>query len=143
MLQWSVPLPEVGNPSEANHDGYRFGTSETLKSGPIRGTIKCWVRHSNRRTQFWPVLPVLRQFEGSFLPWSLRKEVFVLFYLALAACALLSVVLALALVREVRLRRALEALLHRILSTWRRFHGSNPTRPGRNADRRDDPDDRL
>jgi hypothetical protein len=67
----------------------------------------------------------------------------VLFYLALAACALLSAVLALALVREVRLRRALEALLRRILSTWRRFNGSNPTRSGRNADRRAGPDDRL
>jgi hypothetical protein len=67
----------------------------------------------------------------------------VLFYLALATCALLSAVLALALVREVRLRRAVEALLRRILSTWRRFHGSNPTRPGRNADRDSGPGDRL
>jgi hypothetical protein len=67
----------------------------------------------------------------------------VLFYLALAASALLSVVLALALVREVRLRRALEALLRRILKTWRRIHGSNPTRSGRNADRDADPDERL
>ena len=66
-----------------------------------------------------------------------------LFYLALAASALLSAVLALALVREVRLRRALEALLRRILSTWRRFNGSNSTRPGRNVDDRADPDDRL
>jgi hypothetical protein len=57
-----------------------------------------------------------------------------LFYIALAASAILSAVLALALVREVRLRRALEALLRRILSTWRRFHGSTPTRPGRNVD---------
>ena len=49
-----------------------------------------------------------------------------LFYLALAACALLSAVLALVLVREVRLRRALEALLRRILSTWRRFPWIEP-----------------
>ena len=39
--------------------------------------------------------------------------------LALAAGALLSAVLAVALYREVRLRRALEALLYKILNTWR------------------------
>jgi hypothetical protein len=62
-----------------------------------------------------------------------------LFYLSLAACALLSAILALALLREVRLRRALEALLRRILSTWRRFrseHDSDmPPRGSDNPDR--------
>src|SRR5947207_1197385 len=46
---------------------------------------------------------------------SLEPEgVFVLIFLVIAGCALLTAVLALALVREVRLRRALEALLRRI-----------------------------
>lgn len=63
-----------------------------------------------------------------------------LFYLALASCALLSAVLAIALLREVRLRRAVEALLRRILSTWRRFDGSQP-RSNRAHDR--DAGDRL
>ena len=48
---------------------------------------------------------------------------------ALAAGALLSAVLALALLREVRLRRALEAVLRRILSTWRRFRSPHDTQP--------------
>ena len=38
-----------------------------------------------------------------------------LFFVALAAGALLSAVLALALLREVRLRRALQAILRRLL----------------------------
>jgi hypothetical protein len=38
-----------------------------------------------------------------------------------AASSLLAVVLVLALVREVRLRRALQMLLHRLLAHWR-FH---------------------
>jgi len=66
-----------------------------------------------------------------------------LFVLALAAGALLSAVLALALLREVRLRRALEALLRRILATWRRLHAirdsDEPGRPGG----RDDTDGRV
>jgi hypothetical protein len=61
-----------------------------------------------------------------------------LYFLALAAGALLSAVLALALLREVRLRRALEALLRRILSTWRRFRSEHdPEMPPRGSD---DPD---
>jgi hypothetical protein len=66
----------------------------------------------------------------------------VLFYLALATSALLSAMLALALVREIRLRRALEALLRRILSTWRRLNGSSHTRSGHN-DRDSGSSDRL
>ncbi len=61
-----------------------------------------------------------------------------LFFIALAAGALLSAVLALALLREVRLRRALEALLRRILMTWRRFRSPDESQtPPRGAD---DPD---
>jgi hypothetical protein len=45
----------------------------------------------------------------------------VLVFVALAASAVLTAVLALALVREVRLRRALEALLTKLLITWRQF----------------------
>jgi hypothetical protein len=51
--------------------------------------------------------------------------VVVLVFLVVASCALLTAVLALALVREIRLRKALEALLKRILNTWRRFHATN------------------
>jgi len=67
----------------------------------------------------------------------------VFLFLAIAAGTLLSAVLALALMREVRLRRALEALLRRILTTWRKMHDTHEsaTRPPRahNADS----DDRL
>ena len=57
---------------------------------------------------------------------------------ALAAGALLSAVLALALLREVRLRRALEAVLRRLLTTWRRFRSQHDSQtPPRGAD---DPD---
>ena len=66
-----------------------------------------------------------------------------LYYVALAAGALLSAVLALALVREVRLRRALEALLRRILTTWRKLNAPNESDPRRSGDRRADPDQRL
>lgn len=46
-----------------------------------------------------------------------------LVFLVLACCALLTAVLALALLREIRLRKALAALLQKILKTWRsRFH---------------------
>ena len=63
-----------------------------------------------------------------------------LFFVALAAGALLSAVLALALLREVRLRRALEAVLRRILSTWRRFRSTHDSqRPPRRSDDYDRP----
>src|SRR5437763_13781628 len=45
---------------------------------------------------------------------------YLLIFLVLASCALLTAVLALALLREIRLRKALEALWHKLLSTWRR-----------------------
>jgi hypothetical protein len=48
-------------------------------------------------------------------------------YAIVLASSLLAVVLALALAREVRLRRALERLLARILSYWRNQHASNET----------------
>jgi hypothetical protein len=67
----------------------------------------------------------------------------VLFYFALAAGALLSAVLALALVREVRLRRALEALLRRLLTTWRKLHAPPDPDPQRADDRDNDTDQRL
>ena len=58
-----------------------------------------------------------------------------MFFVALAAGALLSAVLALALLREVRLRRALEAVLRRILSTWRRFRSPHDSQtPPRGPD---------
>jgi hypothetical protein len=61
-----------------------------------------------------------------------------------AALALLASVLTLALVREVRLRRALEALLRRILTTWRKLHAPNDSDSRRPAARdRDHPDERL
>jgi hypothetical protein len=41
----------------------------------------------------------------------------------IGSCALLSAVLAIALSREVRLRQVLEALLFRLLKTWRNLHG--------------------
>jgi hypothetical protein len=62
----------------------------------------------------------------------------VLFIIALAAGALLSAVLALALLRERRLRLALEAVLRRLLTTWRRFRSQHDSQtPPRDAD---DPD---
>ena len=74
-----------------------------------------------------------------------QKEVFFVFlFLAIAAGTLLSAVLALALVREVRLRRALTALLRRILTAWRTMHDSHvsdDTRPPRAHN--PDSDDRL
>jgi len=49
----------------------------------------------------------------------------VLVFLVVTSCALLTAVLALALLREIRLRKALEALLKKILNTWRRFHATH------------------
>jgi hypothetical protein len=78
-------------------------------------------------------------------PFSQSPEggVFVLFYLAIAAGTLLSAVLALALLREVRLRRALEALLRRILTAWRKMHESNESDTPRPRAPNPDSDDRL
>jgi hypothetical protein len=72
-----------------------------------------------------------------------KGGVLVLVYVALAAGALLSAVLALALLREIRLRRVLESLLRRILSIWRKLHAPNDSdsRPPAASDR--DPDERL
>ena len=68
-----------------------------------------------------------------------------LVFLIVASCALLSAVLALALLREVRLRKTLEALLKRILNSWRRFHGRNDSDPPCQVspDSRDDADRQL
>jgi hypothetical protein len=74
---------------------------------------------------------------------SYEKGEFVFYLFALAACALLSAILAIALVREVRLRRALALLLRRILTTWRRFHGPRQLDPERPPDVDDRPGDRL
>jgi hypothetical protein len=56
--------------------------------------------------------------------------------IVLARSSLLAVVLALALAREVRLRRALQALLRRLLAHWRfhektRSHDADRPAPGR------------
>src|SRR5438045_2906015 len=74
-----------------------------------------------------------------------RGGVSMLVCLVVASVCLLSAVLALALLREVRLRRALEALLRRILNTWRQFHAAKKTGPARRAanDPHDDRDGRL
>jgi hypothetical protein len=64
----------------------------------------------------------------------------VLFYLALAAGALLTAVLALALVREVRLRQALQTLLRQILTMWRKRNAPNESERRRSADRDADSD---
>jgi len=69
----------------------------------------------------------------------------VLVFLMIASISLLSAVLALALLREVRLRKALERLLKTILHAWRKFHATNPSDSVRRA--ADDPqshnDDRM
>jgi hypothetical protein len=66
-----------------------------------------------------------------------------LFTLALAAGAMLSAVLAIALLRELRLRRALEALLRRILAAWRNIHASRESDDARRAARNRDDDRRV
>jgi hypothetical protein len=69
-----------------------------------------------------------------------RENPLVLFVSAIAALALLSAVLAIALLREVRLRRALQVLLFRLMTAWRkkRDHRSSQTaedsRPADNPD---------
>ena len=59
----------------------------------------------------------------------------------ISASSLLAVVLVLALVREVRLRRALQTLLHRLLVYWR-SHGKTKD-DADTSDRRAGYDDRL
>jgi hypothetical protein len=51
----------------------------------------------------------------------------------IASICLLSAVLALALLREVRLRQALERLLKKLLHAWRKFHATNPSEPVQRA----------
>jgi hypothetical protein len=73
-----------------------------------------------------------------------RKEVHLVLYLAaLAAGAMLSAVLALALWREARLRRALETLLRRILTAWRRGNAQHDADDRRHSGGPDDPGDRM
>ena len=77
-------------------------------------------------------------FDCGFMPsnlarYSIKGERIVLVFLVVASCALLTAVLALALLREIRLRRALEAILKRILNTWRRFHASDEPDSPRNT----------
>jgi hypothetical protein len=66
----------------------------------------------------------------------------VLVTIVIAASAFLAAVLSLALLREVRLRRALEKLLARILAAWRNRNGSIPDQAA-DADRGDDSDQRM
>ncbi len=61
-------------------------------------------------------------------------------YAIVLASSLLAVVLALALVREVRWRRALQKLIHRILTLWRNRHGEDAHDDSGSGGRR--PDDR-
>jgi hypothetical protein len=67
----------------------------------------------------------------------------VLFFVAIAAGALLSAVLALALLREARLRRALEALLRRILMIWRRLRSPDESQTPRRGPDDSDCDERV
>src|SRR5262245_52416833 len=62
-----------------------------------------------------------------------NRRSYVLMFLVMSSICLLSAVLAIALVREVRLRRALEKLLRRILDSWRKFHATNPPESARRA----------
>src|SRR5205085_11631965 len=72
-----------------------------------------------------------------------ERRCLLLVFLVVASCALLTAVLALALLREIRLRKALEALLQRILNTWRRFHATKDRgekrRPADDPDANSDP----
>jgi hypothetical protein len=61
--------------------------------------------------------------------------------LATFAIALAATVLALA--REVRLRKALEKLLHIILSRWRAHVSKHPTKTLDSVEHHIDPDERL
>lgn len=58
-----------------------------------------------------------------------------------AASSLLAAVLALALLREVRLRRALQKLVLYLVTRWRNTHDGKSKMAA--ADRADDRDDRL
>ena len=58
----------------------------------------------------------------------------ILSYMILTACAVLVVVLALALAREVRLRRALQSLLKQLLSFWRNPDSEKPVAPRGDVD---------
>jgi hypothetical protein len=51
-----------------------------------------------------------------------------LFHSVLLASSLLVVILVLVLVREVRLRRALQQLLHNLLARWSNYHEANRNR---------------
>jgi len=54
----------------------------------------------------------------------------------LAGSSLLAVVLAIALAREVRLRRALQSLLRRLLAHWRPYEKTRSNNPDRPASER-------
>jgi len=64
---------------------------------------------------------------------SKRKET-ILSHVILTACSVLVVVLVLALAREVRLRRALQTLLKRLLSFWRNRDAEEPVARRGDAD---------
>ncbi len=53
--------------------------------------------------------------------------------ICLAGSSLLAVVLVIALAREIRLRRALQALLKRLLTHWRSHETNHPIDPERPA----------
>jgi hypothetical protein len=58
-----------------------------------------------------------------------RRHRYVTLTTAFGTCTLLLLATILALVREVRLRRALQRLLVRLLSLWRNPHARNATPP--------------
>jgi hypothetical protein len=95
-------------------------------------TIAAIVRHWNGRLGWWSwnrsKVGSSRLVIDGRAP-SKRSVEIVLVFLIVTYCALLSAVLALALLREVRLRKTLESLLNRILSSWRKRHGKNNSDP--------------
>ena len=77
-----------------------------------------------------------------FSPFQNLKGGALVLFVVVAASSILAAVLALALAREVRLRRALERLLSRILAAWRRRHDRS-TMDSRDADSHGHSDDWL
>src|SRR4051812_43982086 len=96
------------------------------KCAPARGPLPTCSRNappdSGRAARSLPKLSLA----AAGVSFSQPSGGFVLMFVVVASCALLTAVLALALVRETRLRRTLEALLTKIINRWRQFHGSEP-----------------
>ena len=144
--------PRLRSPERAlrhavlSHPAYRTDT-KPLASGPQTDSI--W----HRQAKLGPLLrhfkvkppvssanplssPVLGPFWSDFPVFHSRKEDRILSYPVVLISSLVVALLVLFLAREVRLRRALESLLRRLLDYWR----SDETNP---VDRRDRSDRRL